>query len=74
VRIAQALPWVGGYVDIARLHNLAPWERHLPVLEDLRAKGKIGRIGATHYSHRPALPGFSRSFIFAPDEPNRRRA
>jgi aryl-alcohol dehydrogenase-like predicted oxidoreductase len=50
-QIERALSWFGGYVDIYQVHNLVAWEQHLPVLEDLRARGKIGIIGATHYSH-----------------------
>lgn len=40
-----------GTVDIYQIHNLVAWKEHLPVLEDLRAQGHIGVIGATHYSH-----------------------
>ncbi len=50
-QIARALAWFGDYVDIYQIHNLVAWEQWLPVLEELRADGKIGVIGATHYSH-----------------------
>jgi len=50
-QIERALAFYGGYVDIYQIHNLAAWREHLPVLEDLKAQGKIGVIGATHYSH-----------------------
>jgi len=31
------------------LHNLVAWRTHLPVLEQVRAEGRVGVIGATHY-------------------------
>lgn len=37
-------------VDFYQIHNLVLWRDHLPVLERLLAEGKIGSIGATHYS------------------------
>jgi len=49
-QIKQALAWYDDYVDIYQIHNLAAWREHLPVLEELKARGKIGVIGATHYS------------------------
>ena len=50
-QIAQALEWYGGRVDVYQVHNLVAWREHLPVLEALRAEGKVGVVGATHYSH-----------------------
>jgi aryl-alcohol dehydrogenase-like predicted oxidoreductase len=50
-QIAQALAWYGGRVDVYQVHNLVAWREHLPVLEALRAEGKVGVVGATHYSH-----------------------
>jgi diketogulonate reductase-like aldo/keto reductase len=44
------LGFFGGRIDLEQIHNLVEWERHLPWLEDERAAGSIGWIGATHYS------------------------
>ena len=37
------------YIDVLQIHNLLDWETHLPTLEELKAEGKIGLIGITHY-------------------------
>jgi aryl-alcohol dehydrogenase-like predicted oxidoreductase len=50
-QIRQALGWYGGTIDIYQIHNLVGWRAHLPVLEDLRARGGVGAVGATHYQH-----------------------
>ena len=50
-QIAQALEWYGGRVDVYQVHNLVAWREHLPALEGLRDEGKVGVVGATHYSH-----------------------
>jgi aryl-alcohol dehydrogenase-like predicted oxidoreductase len=50
-QIARALEWYEGSVDIYQIHNLVAWEEHLPVLEDLKARGAVRVIGATHYQH-----------------------
>jgi len=49
-QIERALEWFGGRVDLYQIHNLVAWQEHLPVLERLREEGRIGAIGATHYS------------------------
>jgi aryl-alcohol dehydrogenase-like predicted oxidoreductase len=54
-QIAHALEWYGGRVDIYQVHNLVNWREHLPYLEELRDRGQVGVVGATHYSHG-ALP------------------
>jgi aryl-alcohol dehydrogenase-like predicted oxidoreductase len=54
-QIARALEWYGGHVDIYQVHNLVNWREHLPYLEELRERGQVGVVGATHYSHG-ALP------------------
>jgi aryl-alcohol dehydrogenase-like predicted oxidoreductase len=46
----RALGYFGGRVDLYQLHNLVNWERHLEMLEALRAEGRVRAIGATHYS------------------------
>ena len=50
-QIAQALSWFGGRVDVYQVHNLLAWREHLPYLEELREKGQVRLVGATHYSH-----------------------
>lgn len=50
-QVRRALEWYGGRVDIYQVHNLVAWREHLPLLEDLRARGAVSDIGATHYQH-----------------------
>jgi aryl-alcohol dehydrogenase-like predicted oxidoreductase len=50
-QIRRALDWYGGRVEIYQIHNLVAWRQHLPVLEDLRARGSVQVIGATHWQH-----------------------
>jgi aryl-alcohol dehydrogenase-like predicted oxidoreductase len=50
-QIRRAMRWYGDRVDIYQIHNLVAWRQHLPVLEDLRAQGAVGVIGATHWQH-----------------------
>ena len=38
------------YIDVFQIHNLVDWRTHLPVLARLKAEGKIGQIGITHYT------------------------
>ena len=47
---ARALEWFGGRVDLYQIHNLLAWQEQLPALERLRDEGRVGAIGATHYS------------------------
>ena len=37
------------YIDVFQIHNLLDWETHLLTLEGLKAEGRIGLIGITHY-------------------------
>jgi len=37
------------YIDVFQIHNLLDWETHLTTLEGLKAEGRIGLIGITHY-------------------------
>lgn len=50
-QIRRALDWYEGVVDIYQVHNLVAWQEHLPALEDLRARGAVQVVGATHYQH-----------------------
>ena len=36
-------------MDLEQIHNLVEWRERLPWLEEERAKGRVGAIGATHY-------------------------
>ncbi|MBV9490435.1 MAG: aldo/keto reductase, partial [Verrucomicrobia bacterium] len=49
-QIVRALSFFGRRVDLYQIHNLVSWRDHLPVLETLKAEGRIAAIGATHYS------------------------
>jgi aryl-alcohol dehydrogenase-like predicted oxidoreductase len=48
-QIERALGWYGR-VDCYQIHNLLAWRTHLPPLEALQEEGRVGVIGATHYS------------------------
>jgi diketogulonate reductase-like aldo/keto reductase len=49
-QLARAVDWYGGRVELMQIHNLVAWRAHLPVLEAARDDGRVGLIGATHYS------------------------
>jgi aryl-alcohol dehydrogenase-like predicted oxidoreductase len=51
------------YIDLLQIHNLVDWRTHLGTLERLRAQGRIGFIGITHYatSAYPAMLDIMRS-------------
>ena len=46
----NALRYFGGFVDLYQVHNLVAWREQLALLDELQAEGKVGAIGATHYS------------------------
>ena len=49
-QLDRAVDWYGGRVDLMQIHNLVAWPAHLPMLEAARDEGRVGLIGATHYS------------------------
>jgi aryl-alcohol dehydrogenase-like predicted oxidoreductase len=49
-QIDRAMRFFGGRVDIYQIHNLVSWRSHLSLLEAERETGRVGAIGATHYS------------------------
>ncbi len=49
-RFGEQLRFFGGHIELMQIHNLVDWEERLRWLERERGEGRIGLIGATHYS------------------------
>ncbi len=49
-QIADALSFFGGRVDLYQVHNLVALPGRLEMLEELKSDGRVGAIGATHFS------------------------
>jgi aryl-alcohol dehydrogenase-like predicted oxidoreductase len=49
-QVQRALRWYGGRVDLYQVHNLVNTRAHLDLLERLQGEGRVGVLGATHYS------------------------
>jgi diketogulonate reductase-like aldo/keto reductase len=47
-QFADQLEWFG-HVEIEQIHNLAAWRHQLRWLEPERERGRVGRLGVTHY-------------------------
>jgi aryl-alcohol dehydrogenase-like predicted oxidoreductase len=49
-RYRDQLAFFGGRIELMQVHNLAGWPERLDWLEGEREAGRVGAIGATHYS------------------------
>ena len=49
-QLERVVGWFGGRVDLMQIHNLVSWQDHLGPLEAARDAGRVGLIGATHWS------------------------
>ncbi|HJQ18723.1 MAG TPA: aldo/keto reductase [Gemmatimonadaceae bacterium] len=58
-QMRRSLEWYDGRVDVYQVHNLVAWKERLTMLEELRDRGAVRVIGATHYQ-RSAFPELMR--------------
>ena len=49
-QIAHSFSVIGGRIDLLQIHNMAGWREVVPHLAELKAQGRIGATGVTHYS------------------------
>jgi len=49
VQSDRALAFFGRRIDLYQVHNLVAWREQLDMLDELKAEGHVGLIGATHY-------------------------
>jgi aryl-alcohol dehydrogenase-like predicted oxidoreductase len=49
-RYTEQLRFFGGHIELMQIHNLLDWHERLAWLERERDAGRVGLIGATHYS------------------------
>jgi aryl-alcohol dehydrogenase-like predicted oxidoreductase len=49
-QVRRALSLFGKRIDLYQIHNLVNWLEHLAMLEQLRERGVVRAIGASHYS------------------------
>jgi diketogulonate reductase-like aldo/keto reductase len=49
-QLRAQLGFYGGRVELEQVHNLLAWEAHLDWLEEHHESGRVGLLGATHYS------------------------
>ncbi|MCH9046951.1 MAG: aldo/keto reductase [SAR324 cluster bacterium] len=48
-QIENSFAVIGGRIDLLQIHNMAGWRDVLPYLAELKAAGRIGATGVTHY-------------------------
>jgi aryl-alcohol dehydrogenase-like predicted oxidoreductase len=49
-QIEHSFSVIGWRIDLLQIHNMAGWREVLPYLAELKAAGRIGATGVTHYS------------------------
>ena len=59
------------YIEVMQIHNLVDWRTHLPLLEEMKADGKIGVIGPHPLLPRRACLKWPKSCERAASTPSR---